>query len=292
VRRLLAGTPFCLATLFGCAATCPAPSTPSSHAVNNQERSVTRAHAVIRGLRLYYEVAGPEGGIPLVLLHGGGSMIETDWRTLRPLFAEQRRVIALDEQNHGRSDHRPGPERFVDSADDVAALLTHLGVEKADVMGFSNGATTALQVAIRHPARVRKLVFASGLTKRAGLPDALWQFIEQGSMPQQLKDDFLSVTPDPALLQDMHDKDSERMRSFEDIPDAALAAVQQPALVIGGDRDAPTVEHLTAVSRTLPNARLMLFPTGHGEYLGAAAAAAGPYPQATFALVDAFLRAE
>lgn len=95
---------FGLAALSSCAATLPTTAEPRSTATAPQK--ATRAHAEVRRIRLYYEIHGSQQGTPLVLLHGGGSTIETDWRTLIPLFERGRRVIALDEQNHGRSGHR------------------------------------------------------------------------------------------------------------------------------------------------------------------------------------------
>lgn len=111
---------------------------------------------------MYYEVHGRRDGVPLVLLHGGGSTTEVTFSRVLPVFAASRMVIALEEQGHGRTTDRDQPVTFESSADDVAALLRHLKVDKADIFGFSNGASVALQVAIRHPQLVRKLVFGSG----------------------------------------------------------------------------------------------------------------------------------
>jgi pimeloyl-ACP methyl ester carboxylesterase len=155
-------------------------------------------HADINGLRMYYEIHGIGEGVPLVLLHGGGSTIEVTFGKALPLFARQRKVIAIEEQGHGRTSDRDRPVRFETSADDVAALLHHLGIRQADLFGFSNGASVALQTAIRHPDLVRKLVFASSMTKKSGAYPELWSFMEQAdisNMPQPLKDAFLKVNP-------------------------------------------------------------------------------------------------
>src|SRR5205085_237182 len=125
-------------------------------------------------------------------------------------------------------------------------LLGELRVPHADVFGFSNGASVALQVAIRHPQVVRRLVFASSITKREGAPPQLWEFMRQaeiGNMPQALRDAFLAVNPDPRKLQTMHDKDAARMRGFRDVPDAAVRGVRAPTLIVTGDRDVPRLEH-------------------------------------------------
>ena len=110
--------------------------------------------APINSIHMYYEVHGNREGFPLALLHGGGSTIDVTFGKILPFLAQHRRVIALEEQGHGRTSDRNAPVRFETSADDVAALLDHLHVEQADLFGFSNGASVALQVAIRHPQRV------------------------------------------------------------------------------------------------------------------------------------------
>ena len=102
------------------------------------------------------------------------------------------------------------PERFTASADDVAALLGQLEIEQADVMGFSNGASVAMQVAIRHPGLVRKLIFASSMTKKSGAPAQFWDAVSKATfadMPQPFKDAFLKVNPDPQKLHIMFERD-------------------------------------------------------------------------------------
>src|SRR5262249_12463901 len=158
----------------------------------------------------------------------GGSTIDSNFGRLLPFLARSRRVIALEEQGHGRTSDRNEPVTFEGSADDVAGLLEHLKVSRADFFGFSNGASVALHVAIRHPRLVRKLVFASSITKRAGARPQLWEFIKQAdiaNMPQPLKDAFLAVNPDLGKLKTMHDKDAARMAGFSDVADAAVRDV-------------------------------------------------------------------
>jgi pimeloyl-ACP methyl ester carboxylesterase len=251
-------------------------------------------HAPVNGIDLYYEVHGEGAGTPLVLLHGGGSSIEVTYGEILPFFARHRVVIGLDEQNHGRTSARDKPERFTDSADDVAALLAHLGVSKADVMGFSNGASVALQVAIRHPALVRKLVFASSMTKRSGAPPQFWAYFETTSfadMPQPLKDAFLRVNPDPQKLRIMYERDAERMKNFVETSDEDVRSVLAPTLIVTGDRDVPTPEHAIELSRLLPKAQVMILPGGHGEYLGELLSVrkGSRYPELTAALIEQFL---
>lgn len=257
---------------------------------------VMSGFAPINGIRLYYEVHGKAEGTPLVLLHGGGSTLEVTFGKVLPLFARHRTVIAVEEQGHGRTTDRDQPFRFETSADDVAALLRHRGIEKADLLGFSNGASVALQVAIRHPQRVRKLVFASAMTKREGAVPQLWELIKQAdfsNMPQPLKDAFLKVNPDPAKLRTMHDKDAQRMRNFADVPDQDVQSVRAPTLVLIGDRDIVKPEHALELSRLIPQARLLIVPGGHGDYLGEAVMATKETrtPEWIAGLVEEFLDA-
>src|SRR5687768_17877901 len=125
---------------------------------------------------MYYEIHGRGEGPPLVLLHGGGSTAEVTWGRVLPFLARHRRVIAVDEQGHGRTTDRDGPIRFDTSADDVATVLGALKIPRADVMGFSNGASVALRLAIRHPTLVRRLVFASSITKKSGASPQFWAY--------------------------------------------------------------------------------------------------------------------
>lgn len=259
------------------------------------DRTSSAGHyADVNGIRMYYELHGATRGVPLVLLHGGGSTIEVTFGRILPFLAESHRVIAVEEQGHGRTGDREGPVRFETSADDVAALLKQLNVEEADLFGFSNGGSVALQVAIRHPQRVRKLVFASSMTRKSGAPPEFWSFIAQAgfaNMPEPLKDAFLKVNPDPKQLRVMHDKDAQRMQSFKDVPDADVRSIRARTLVMIGDRDIVTREHAVELTRLIPDARLLVLLGGHGDYLGEALSTPQPgnYPELTASLIRTFL---
>ncbi len=266
----------------------------SSPPQTNNTTRIEASRASVNGIDIYYEVHGDHDGTPLVLLHGGGSTIDSNFGRVIPFLARTRRVIALEEQGHGRTSDRDQPFTFERSADDVAGLLRHLKVSQADIFGFSNGATVALQVAIRHPEVVRKLVFASSFTKRDGAQPQLWQFIKQAdiaNMPQVLKDAFLAVNPDSQRLKTMHDKDAARMAGFTDVPDSTVRAVLAPTLIITGDRDVARVEHALELSRVFPDARLLVLPSGHGDYLAEASSAPAEtgYAEIAARLLERFL---
>src|SRR6478735_6123149 len=130
--------------------------------VTNAQTKVMKTqtgYATVNGIKMYYEIHGE--GKPLVLIHGGGSTIETTFGNILPLLAKRYKVIAVELQAHGHTSDRNAPETFEQDADDVAALLKQLNIAKAYVFGFSNGGSTTLQIAIRHPEVVDKIVVAS-----------------------------------------------------------------------------------------------------------------------------------
>src|SRR5579859_3608171 len=122
----------------------------------------TGSYARVNGLDLYYEVHG--SGQPLVVLPGSFGTIEA-LGELVPQLAATRRVIAVELQGHGHTADIERPLRFESLADDIAALINHLGLAQADILGYSMGGGVALQTAIRHSAVVRKLAVASAAFK-------------------------------------------------------------------------------------------------------------------------------
>jgi pimeloyl-ACP methyl ester carboxylesterase len=128
----------------------------------NTTMAQTGQYADVNGLHMYYEIHGT--GKPLVLIHGGGSTIRTSFGRILPALSRTHKIVAVELQAHGHSDNRDGRQiTFEQDADDVAALLQQLHIDKADIFGFSNGGTTALQIAIRHPVLVNRLIIASSI---------------------------------------------------------------------------------------------------------------------------------
>jgi pimeloyl-ACP methyl ester carboxylesterase len=249
-------------------------------------------YANVNGIKMYYEIHGE--GTPLVLIHGGGSTIQTTFGKVLPLFAEKYKVIAVELQAHGHTSDRNAPETFQQDADDVSTLLQQLNISKASFFGFSNGGTTALQIAIRHPDVVDKLVIASGVYQREGLIPGFFEMMQHASlanMPKPLQDAFLKINPDTNALLTMHNKDRDRMIAFTDISDNDLKSIEAPALIINGDKDVITNEHALKMSKVIPNAELMILPGEHGAYLGeiCAAVPGSKLPEVTVEVVEEFL---
>ena len=226
-------------------------------------------YATVNGLKMYYEIHGK--GYPLVLIHGGGSTIETTFGKVLKEFAKTHQVIAVEMQAHGRTADRDTDLTFEQDADDIVALLKNLNIEKANFFGFSNGGTTALQIAIRYPEMVNKIVAGSALYNRNGVPVHFWNFMKQANlenMPAQLKEAYKKVAEDSSGLQNMHDKDAKRMVNFKDIPDVQIKAIKAPTLIMIGDKDVITTQHATEMHTLIPNSQLAIIPGGHGEYIG------------------------
>jgi len=227
-------------------------------------------YAKVNGINMYYEIHG--SGHPLVLIHGGGSTLQTTFGTIMPLLAKTHQVIAVELQSHGHTSNRDTPETFEQDADDVAALLKQLGITAADIFGFSNGGNTAMQIAIRHPQCVRKLVLASAFYKREGLYPWFWDFMKEPKiemMPQIYKDKYLEINPGNLTgLQAMHDNDARRMQGFKDWKDEYLKAIKAPAFIIIGDRDVVRPEHAVEMLHLINNSRLAILPGDHGSYIG------------------------
>jgi pimeloyl-ACP methyl ester carboxylesterase len=230
--------------------------------------AIKKGYSHVNGIRMYYEIYGQ--GKPLVLIHGGGSNIQTTFGRVIPMLAKKYQVIAMDLQAHGRTNDRAAPESFVQDADDVTVLLKNLNISIADFFGFSNGGTTAVQIAIRHPEIVDKLVLGSVLLKRDGMPGQFYDFMKQATlatMPVELKEAYLKDTPSQEGLQVMHDKDAERMVGFKDIPDGQIKAIKAKTLIIIGDRDVIKPEHAIEIHQQIHGSALAIIPGTHGEYI-------------------------
>ena len=145
------------------------------------------SYAEVHGLKMYYEIHGE--GFPLVLLHGGLSTIGTSFGKVLPGLARERQVIAIEQQAHGHTADINRSLTIEQMADDTTALLRNLGIEEADIFGYSLGAGIALQVTIKHPDLVRKLVLAAVTYNKDGLQPGLLAGMEN------LKPENLAGTP-------------------------------------------------------------------------------------------------
>lgn len=238
----------------------------SAESAMNSPAPAQTGYAPVNGLRLYYEIHGAVNPArpPLVLLHGGGDTIGTSFGHVLPALARERQVIAFEQQGYGHTADIPDrPFSFEQSADDTAALLAHLKIAQADLFGFSNGGTIALQVAMRHPRVVRRMIVASAFMTRDGGDPWFWEAMAQArleNMPKELQEEYLKVAPHPENLRLFHDKAAQRMRDFKNIPAAAIRGITAPTLVLVGDADVVRPEHAVEAFRLLPHAQLAVLP--------------------------------
>jgi pimeloyl-ACP methyl ester carboxylesterase len=204
-------------------------------------------YAPVNGLELYYEIQGT--GQPLVLLHGGLGMIGM-FGELPSQLAAGRQVIAVDLQAHGRTADIDRPIRYELMADDIAALLRHLGIAQADVMGYSLGGGTALRTAIQHPALIRKLVVVSTPFQRDGwypevraamaqMTAATAEFMVNSPLHQA----YVSAAPDPDHFPVLVEKMGDLLRQEYDWS-ADVAAIDIPAMLVFGDADSIPPAHM------------------------------------------------
>ncbi len=246
----------------------------------------------VNGLDLYYETYGE--GEPLVLLHGGGSDIHVSFGRGIATLAKHFRVIAIDEQGHGKSPASSRVFGFENTAQDIAAALKQLNIEKAKFIGFSNGATTGMYLAILHPQLMTRMVLGSGLYSRNGAPSGFWDMMKKGgleSMPQELKDAYVKRAPNPQDLVKMFESDSTRMRTFKDIPEKSIRAVKIPVLIMQTDQDVPTLEHGLHVTKLLPQGHFAVLPGSHDNYIGDLSKDSPALAQASLNIMIEFLKA-
>ena len=204
-------------------------------------------YAPINGLSLYYEIHGT--GEPLIMLHGGIGSVEMFGPNIE-LLARTRQVIAVDLQGHARTADidRPLSPEFL--GDDVAALIAHLGFARADVMGYSLGGAAALQTAIRHPDRVRKLVLVSTAMSRNGwFPevragfDAFGPELAEMMKPSPVYAFYQKVAPRPQDFPRLIEKIGAMVKTDYDWS-ADVARLHGPVLIVAGDADGLRPAHV------------------------------------------------
>lgn len=259
----------------------------------DMETHKTSGYANVNGIKMHYEIHG-NGDIPLILIHGGGSTIKTSFGNLLPLLSDYGKIIGVELQAHGRTSDRNKPETFEQDADDVAAFIKFLKIEKANILGFSNGGTTTLQLAIRHPELVNKIVAISAVYQRAGLIAGFFKGMQKASldnMPEPLKLAYLKVNPNDKDLQIMFEKDKNRMINFRDYSDDAIRSIKAKTLLIVADKDVITVEHTLKMAQLISGAQLIVLPGVHGECIGEVCTAVqgSKMPEATAMLIKEFL---
>ena len=213
----------------------------------------TQGYVSVNGLEMYYEIHGT--GQPLALVHGAFSAIGTSFGKMLPLLAKTRQVIAFEMQGHGHTADIDRPLTLEAMADDVAAALEKLGMQPADILGYSMGAGVALHLVIRHPEAVRKLVFVSGTYALKGVHPGLMEGM--GEMKPEMMfgspwhDEYMRIAPRPEDFSRLFAKKTQMDRQLRDIPEDTVRAIKAPTLIVIGDSDIARPEHAVEMFRLL-----------------------------------------
>jgi len=217
-------------------------ATSSLAFAQNSTTPVKTGYAPVNGLKLYYEIRGT--GEPLILLHGGVVGITMFGPNLEAL-SEKRKVIAVELQGHGHTADVDRPLSFEAMADDIAGLIKYLGIEKADIMGYSLGGGVALQTAIRHPDSVRKLVVVSAPLKRDGFyPEVLAAMSQMGaSAAEGMKQSPLYQLYPNVNWARLFTKLGDLLRKDYDWS-MEVAAIRAPTTIVFADADAVRTTHI------------------------------------------------
>jgi pimeloyl-ACP methyl ester carboxylesterase len=223
-----------------------------STAVSAQAQEPTTGYAPVNGLNMYYEIHG-SGGEPVVLLHGSYMTISNNWTGWIGELSKARTVIAVEMQGHGRTADINRDFSYENLADDVASMLDYLTLEQANLLGYSMGGGVAMQVAIRHPERVRKVVSLSAVFRHDGwVRDALDMFpqltadILKGS---PIETEYTKLSPTPHEFPNFVKRVIAMDLKPYDFGAATLKATRAPFLFIHGDADGVRLDHISEMFR-------------------------------------------
>ena len=216
--------------------------------------ATTGRYAEVNGINLYYETHGT--GSPLILLHGGLGSGEM-FGPIMPALTDHHQVILVDLQGHGRTADIDRPVDTALMADDIAALIDHLGLDKPDVAGFSLGGGVALRVATRHPEKVGRVVSASANIRRDAIyPEMLGQQSQVNAAAAEFMKDtpmyelYQRVAPRPEDFPRLLDKLGEAMAKDFDLTDE-VRGLRVPTLVVAADADMAPPSHYVEIFNLL-----------------------------------------
>jgi pimeloyl-ACP methyl ester carboxylesterase len=211
-------------------------------------------YAEVNGINLYFETIG--AGRPLILLHGGLGSGEMFGPT-RPTLAERHQVIAVDLQGHGRTADIDRPIDIRLMADDIAALIDHLGLDKPDVVGYSLGGGVAFFTAVKYPEKVGRLVMSSAHIRRDAIPPEMLAQQEQvnAAAAEFMKDTpmyqlYMQVAPHPEDFPRLLDKVGEAMAQDFDFTEE-VRSLQVPTMIVAADADMAPPSHYVEMFKLL-----------------------------------------
>ncbi len=220
-------------------------------AIVSAQETHTEGYAPVNGLKMYYEVHG--SGDPVVLLHGAYMSIPGNWTGWIGELSRTRKVVALEMQGHGRTADIKRDLSLENLADDVAALLDHLKIPSADLIGFSMGGGVAMQCAIRHPEKVRKVVSISAVLRHDGwvkeAVDALPKLTAEAFKGSPIEAEYKKLSPTPDEFPEFVKHVIAMASKPYDLGADKLKATKAPMFFIHGDADGVRLEHISELFR-------------------------------------------
>lgn len=219
--------------------------------VVSAQQKPTTGYAPVNGLKMYYEVHG--SGEPVVLLHGAFMTITNNWTGWIGELAKTRKVIAVEMQGHGRTADIERDISQENLADDVAALLDHLKIPRADLIGYSMGGGVAMQCAVRHPDKVRKVVVISSAFRRDGFVkeglDAISKLSAEAFNGSPIETEYKKLSPTPDDFPNFVKRLLATASKGHDLGADKLKATKAPMFFIHGDADGVRLEHIAEMFR-------------------------------------------
>jgi pimeloyl-ACP methyl ester carboxylesterase len=220
-------------------------------AVASAQQQPTTGYAPVNGLKMYYELHG--SGDPVVLLHGSFMTITNNWTGWIGELARTRKVIAVEMQGHGRTADIDRDFSYENLADDVAALLDHLKIPRADLIGYSMGGGVAMQCAIRHPENVRKVVSISAPIRLDGLVqealDAFPKLTPETFKGSPIEIEYKKLSPTPDEFPNFFKRVIAIDLKPYDFGAERLKATKAPTFFIHGDADGTRLAHIAEMFR-------------------------------------------
>ena len=217
----------------------------------SQAQKPTTGYAPVNGLKMYYEIRG--SGDPVVLLHGSFMTISNNWAHWIGELSKTRKVIAVEMQGHGRTADINRDFSYEYLADDIAALLDHLKIKQSDLIGYSMGGGVAMQVAIRHPEKVRNVVSISAVFRHDGwVKEAVDMFpqmtadIFKGS---PIETEYKKLSPTPDKFEEFVARAISMDVKPYDFGANKLKATKAPFFFIHGDADGVRLDHISEMFR-------------------------------------------
>jgi len=215
------------------------------------QQGPTTGYAPVNGLNMYYEVHG--SGEPVVLLHGAFMTIPGNWTGWIDELSKTRKVIVVEMQGHGRTADIPREPTSENLADDVAALLQYLKLPRADIIGYSMGGRVAMDVAVRHPDQVRRVVVMSSTFRRDGMTqeglDALTHLTPEVLKGSPLEAEYKRLSPTPDHFSDFVTRLVAVFSREKDLSAEQLQSTTAPMFFIFGDADGIRLEHVAEMFR-------------------------------------------